>query len=127
MVDTTCPDWSEEQWNNFRTWLEDILRDNIVTIIFTKADGTERTIQATKKSSIVTTAIERKKIMQTLTSDGIGTLKPVRAQRKDKSKDTLLLVWDTEADDWRTIKVKKILNILTLILKYDYKEYTMPF
>lgn len=127
MVDTTCPDWSEEQWNNFRTWLEDILRDNIVTIIFTKADGTERTIQATKKSSIVTTAIERKKIMQTLTSDGIGTLKPVRAQRKDKSKDDLLLVWDTEADDWRTIKVKKILNILTLILKYDYKEYTMPF
>lgn len=127
MVDTTCPDWSEGQWNNFRTWLEDILRDNIVTIIFTKADGTERTIQATKKSSIVTTAIERKKIMQTLTSDGIGTLKPVRAQRKDKSKDDLLLVWDTEAADWRTIKVKKILNILTLILKYDYKEYTMPF
>lgn len=117
-------DWSQEQWDNFRTWLEDLLRVDTVQIIFTKTDGTERTMLATKQQQVITPAIERKKIVETLNSSDLENVpvKKSRPLRNKDLKDGLILVWDIEADDWRTIKVKKILNILTLILKYEYRE-----
>ena len=76
---------------------------------------------ATKQQSVITPAIERKKIVETQTSSDITTQPKARPARATKSVAGLILVWDIEADDWRTVKVKKILNILTLILKYEYQ------
>jgi len=121
METTDLVDWTPEQWDNFKTWLEDLLRGEVVQVIFTKSDGTERTMLATKQQSVITPAIERKKIVETLNSGDITTQPKARPARAAKSGDGLILVWDVEADDWRTIKVKKILNILTLILKYEYQ------
>lgn len=115
-------DWSQEQWDNFKTWLEDLLRVDTVQIIFTKTDGSERTMLATKQQQVIAPAIERKKIVETLSSGDIPKTPRVRPARTVKAGDGIILVWDVEADDWRTIKVKKILNILTLILKYEYRE-----
>lgn len=126
MQDETAIEWTDGQWTAFKFWLEDLLRAETVEIIFTKVDGTERTIQATKKPGIITESLERRKIMDALTKDG-DTLKSARPPRKVKQKEDLVLVWDTSAEDWRTIRLRSIRNLLTLILKYDYRHEELPF
>lgn len=126
MQDGPLVEWTDSQWTAFKFWLEDTLRTETVEIIFTKVDGTERTIQATKQPGIITESLERRKIMEALSKEG-DTLKPLRAPRKVKQKEDLVLVWDIVAEDWRTIRLRSIRNLLTLILKYDYKHEELPF
>lgn len=119
-------DWTDGQWAAFKFWFEDLLRAETVEVVFIKADGSERTMQATKQPRLITESLERRKIMDALTTEGI-TSKPLRAPRKIQPKEDLVLVWDTLAEDWRTIRLRSIVNMLTIILKYDYRHEELPF
>lgn len=120
MSDTS--EWTPEQWQSFKVWLENLMYDGVVEVIFTKADGSTRTMQATKRAALIN---ELKPAESAVTSDRTNTNgdKPrKRPKLSEEAKRENILVWDVDLGDWRTLKVKKIQNILTLILKYDYKE-----
>lgn len=112
-------EWSDGDWSYFKYWLEDLLREQTVELIFTKADGTVRTMQATKKMFVITEGLKRKEIKNTEAQSN-EVVKSTK-QKKSVSND-LVLVWDVEVDDWRTIKIRNLTNILTLVLKYDYNK-----
>lgn len=116
-------DWNDRQWEEFKTFLEAKLLTEVVEIIFKKIDGTERTMQATKKSSLISRAMERKLVLDLNIPAAPAKIKRQRKAPPDKLNIT---VWDVDKEDWRTIKIKTIQNVLTLILKYDYKP-SKPF
>lgn len=125
---TELMDWSDAQWTAFKFWLEDLLRAETVELAITKVDGSKRVIQATRKTSIVNDAITKRKEQEAAVEHAPDQQKKItRSKPTQKPKADLLLVWDTEAEDWRTIRVRHIDNILVLILKYDYKHEELPF
>jgi hypothetical protein len=119
----TISDWTDIQWTNFKWWLEKLLRDETIEVVFTKTDGSERVMRCTMNSTILTSGIklleEKRAIELQDKGDGIPT-KPKRPKPKDRPEN--ITVWDIEAEDWRSFKLRSLTNILTLIIKYDYRE-----
>ena len=101
----------------FKGWLEDLLHEGVVEIVFTKTDGSSRIIRATKKQSLIN---------MEAAGGGAATLFSAGGTRRKsivnpESKKENIIVWDTDQQGWRTVKVKKIENLITIILKYDYQ------
>jgi len=61
------------------------LQQGVRTIVFTKVDGTERTMKATLQESVVPA------------STGTST-----------APDSNLVVWDTEKNGWRSVRINSI-------------------
>lgn len=114
--DTTI-EWTDDQWKNFTNWLKVLLQDNVVEVVFTKANGEERTMRATKNSTTIDRDIQLK-----LASGNPDAIKEKKTRRKSAEINNNILVWDVDISDWRTFNVRKLNNILTIILKYDYRE-----
>ena len=76
-------------------WLKGLLKDTVVTVVFTKADGTEREMKATLQESVLP------EVQQDFGSDA-----PVRAKSKDA-----LSVWDVDANGWRSFRWDSIKSI----------------
>ena len=119
----TITDWTDSQWKNFEFWLEDILRHNTVTITFTKVDGTERVMNCTKQTMVVNEGLKRLAeayIQKMQESDNPSTPKPSNKAATNKAGN--ITVWDIDAENWRSFRIRSITNILALIMKYDYRE-----
>lgn len=116
----TITEWNDNQWDNFSFWLESLLREEIVEIVFTKSDGTERVMRCTKKSSVVTEGV--KLLEEKRTKDTTDESLPKKPKRQPPSKVGNMTVWDVDAGDWRSFRVRSLTNILTLVMKYDYRE-----
>lgn len=104
-------DWSDEKWDEFKGWLKDTMRDKVVKVVFIKADGTERVMNCT---------LESKVISEGLATQTVDTTKTTVVSRKP-TKSSLVTVWDVENQSWKNITVKNITNVLELMLKYDFK------
>ena len=78
-----------------RDWLKGLLKDLVVTVTFTKKDGTERVMQATLKEDL----------LPEVQAD-FGSDTPTRS----KSKDTIS-VWDVESQGWRSFRWDSIKSI----------------
>ncbi len=74
--------------------LVDTLRHNIVTVTFTKVDGTERVMKCTLMSEHIPNAPS---------TNGAIVLK--------ESTANTLSVWDTEANGWRSFRVDNVKSI----------------
>lgn len=74
--------------------LIDMLRNNVVTVTFTKVDGTERVMKCTLMSEYVPNAP---------TNNGQMLLQESAAKT--------VSVWDTEANGWRSFKVDNVKSI----------------
>lgn len=74
--------------------LIDMLRNNLVTVTFTKVDGTERVMKCTLMSEYVPNAP---------TNNGQMLLQESAAKT--------VSVWDTEANGWRSFKVDSVKSI----------------
>lgn len=72
--------------------LQELLRNFIAIVTFTKKDGTERVMKCTLKQDI---AIPHER----------------KTERVKEPKDDLLPVWDIDAGAWRTITVPNILTV----------------
>lgn len=122
----TVTDWTDNQWLNFTFWLKDVLRREVVEVIFTKTDGTERVMKCTMQTSVIDEGT--KLLLERLESN---TEKPQTRVKKSKSAQTSdhITVWDVEAQNWRSFRTRKLTNVLTLIIRYDYaeslKQYTL--
>lgn len=73
--------------------LRELLRSNILEITFTKADGTQRIMQATLKTDTIV-PYERK------------------TNREKIRSEHIISVWDVEASSWRSINFDKIERIV---------------
>lgn len=119
----TVTDWDDNQWNNFSFWLETLLREDTIEVVFTKSDGTERVMRCTKKTSILEAGI---KALEEKRAQTIKEEKPPKLKINNvKQKAGNITVWDLDAGDWRSFRVRNLTNILTLIMKYDYREPEM--
>jgi len=74
--------------------LIDMLRNNIVTVTFTKVNGEERTMKCTLMSEYVPNAP---------TNNGQVLLQ--------ESESKAVSVWDTEANGWRSFRVDSVKSI----------------
>jgi len=74
--------------------LIDMLRHNIVTVTFTKVDGSERTMKCTLMAEYVPNAP---------TNNGQVLLQ--------ESESKAVSVWDTEVNGWRSFRVDSVKNI----------------
>lgn len=115
----TITDWGEPQWDNFSFWLESLLREETIEVVFTKSDGTERVMHCTKKKGINEPGV---KLLEEKRKEVNTEEKKVKPKRIVKEKAGNITVWDIEAGDWRSFRVRSLTNILTLIMKYDYRE-----
>jgi hypothetical protein len=80
-----------------REWFESLLKNEIVTITFTKKDGTERSMQCTLKPDLlpVTEVIE-----------STGEDKPKRAK-----SETSVAVFDLDVNGWRAFSIDSVKTI----------------
>ena len=78
----------------FKRWLKGHLKFGPVTIVFTKKDGTERTMLCTTKPELVPKVEE--------------TAEP---KREKKSNEDLMSVYDLEAKGWRSFRWDSIKQV----------------
>jgi hypothetical protein len=74
--------------------LIDMLRNNVVTVTFTKVDGTERTMKCTLMAEYVPNAP---------TNNGQVLLQ--------ESESKAVSVWDTDSNGWRSFRVDSVKSI----------------
>lgn len=75
--------------------LIDMLRNNIVTVTFTKVDGSERTMKCTLLGEYVPNGGSSGQVLLQENSGG----------------DNNISVWDTETQGWRSFRVSSVKSI----------------
>lgn len=108
----TVTEWSDEQWHSFKGWLKEVLLSETVEIVFTKSDGSERTMNCTLLGDKI--AVKAHKLTENLAQ---AVSKPKRPPPKPNADN--LTVFDIDVGDWRSFKIRNLKNIYTLILKYN--------
>lgn len=83
--------------------LKNILRKSVVRIIFQKKDGTERTMKCTLRKDILPVFEE----------------KPDDSKKNKKTNSSVLSVWDTEKNGYRSFRLDSLINYS--ILKEGYE------
>jgi hypothetical protein len=107
----TVTTWSNDQWNKFEMWLERILFQHNVEVIFTKVDGTERVMNCTKDIRYI--------LENTPESKPKESSKPRKKKLTESSQESgVVTAFDTDLNQWRSFKLRNITNIHALILKY---------
>jgi hypothetical protein len=76
-------------------WLKGLLNERVVSVVFTKTDGTERKMNATLQEGVLP------EVQKDFGSDA-----PVRAKSKDA-----LAVWDVDAQGWRSFRWDSIKSV----------------
>lgn len=107
-------EWSDDQWMNFKAWLEGIMMSETVEVIFTKVDGTERVMNCTMDYQVIDAGVKllaEARAQQT-------KAEPDKPRQKPRPNPANLTVWDTTVGDWRSFRVRSITNRVELILKY---------
>jgi hypothetical protein len=103
--------WSTEEWNNFEMWIERVLYQHNVEVIFTKIDGTERVMNCTKDTKYI--------LENTPESKSTDSPKPRKKKLTESSQESgVVTAFDTDLNQWRSFKLRNITNIHALILKY---------
>jgi hypothetical protein len=75
--------------------LLDLLRSNVVTVTFTKVDGTERTMKCTLLGEYVPAPATNGQVLL----------------QENRGGDNNISVWDTETKDWRSFRVSNVKSI----------------
>lgn len=92
-IDQPNEDWTDEEWNTFRSWLKDVLQTGTAEVIFTKKDGTERVMQCTLRPELLPV----QEISET--------------KQPKKKNDTVLSVFDIEANGWRSFTIRTVKRV----------------
>jgi hypothetical protein len=85
--------FSKDDIEAFETWLRDLLKTDIVTVTFTKKDGTTRVMRSTLRSDLIPS-------------------KPVSESKRIKSPTPgVIAVYDLECNDWRSFTVSSVSEV----------------
>lgn len=77
----------------YRDWLVGVLREGPARVVFTKTDGTERTMRCTLKESM----------LPDQSTDGIKKAKTIN--------DKVLSVYDLDKSAWRSFRIDNVKSI----------------
>lgn len=75
--------------------LIDILRDHVVTVTFTKRDGTERKMNCTLRSDMIPEATKSE---------------PLSQEKIRQLNEEVVPVWDCDKEGWRSFRVDSIIT-----------------
>lgn len=90
---TESKNWSDSEWDIFKNCLVDELKQKVVTVSFTKKDGTERIMKCTLDPSILPKS-------------------HVSEDKEPKKKNSnTIAVYDVDANAWRSFVVRNVNQI----------------
>ena len=90
---TKTAEWTDYDWAKLREWLLGLLSHHEITVVFTKKDGTERTMRCTRSAKVLPPQPES--VMET----------------KRKENTNTIAAYDMEAGAWRSFTVKNIIKV----------------
>lgn len=98
---TLIPDqnWTEEEWNNFRSQVKDVLVKDIVEVTFTKLNGDERVMSCT---------LHPDNLPKPVIKEG-----EEKKERVFKNPENSLAVFDVKAEGWRSFVIRNIKSVKT--------------
>lgn len=73
-----------------------MLRDSVVTVTFTKVDGTERVMKCTLMSEYVPTT---------------GNSASNQVLLQESGNDSNISVWDVESNGWRSFRISSVKSV----------------
>ena len=86
-------EWTEKDWDKLDEWLKGVLKTEIVTVTFTKKDGTERVMNCT------------------LNPDIVPKVEVKEDAKPRKVSETTMRVFDTDIKEWRSFTTKSIKHL----------------
>jgi len=88
-------EWTIEEWVEFSLWLTDMLKTNVITLNFTKKDGTERVMRCTLQPDLLPKVEHKTELKES---------KPVTEQ-------TAIPVYDLDAGGWRSFTLNTVKRV----------------
>jgi len=85
-------DFNQQEQEIFKQWLKDLLKTEVVTVEFTKSDGTLRVMSATLKTDLL----------------------PDNDQENSKTKKInkdVCVVWDLDQSSWRSFRYDRVISV----------------
>ena len=93
LTESLTKDWDETKWDEFRDWLNSMLKIGPATVTFNKKDGTERVMNCT------------------LQEDQLPVVELKEDTKPRKESTTSLRVFDLEKNEWRSFTIKSVTRI----------------
>ena len=106
---TPTPEWPDEEWAIFDTWLRGLLVTNVVYVTFTKVDGTERLMKCTLVPELLPPPTP---------------LKEGKERRKVSEKT--IIVYDLDQESWRSFLTKSVKSVTFNIGAPKFPTYPKP-
>lgn len=94
---TPDQNWTDEEWNNFRSEVKDVLVKDLVEVTFTKINGDER---------VMTCTLQPETLPKVVIKEG-----EEKKERVIKNPENSLAVFDVTANGWRSFVIKNIKSI----------------
>jgi len=88
-------EWTNEEWVEFSLWLTDMLKTNVITLNFTKKDGTERVMRCTLQPDLLPKVEHKTELKES---------KPVTQQ-------TAIPVYDLDNNGWRSFTLNTVKRV----------------
>ena len=96
---TPDQNWTDEEWNSFRSQVKDVLVKDIVEVTFTKINGDER---------VMTCTLHPDNLPKPVIKEGED-----KKERVIKNPENSLAVFDTKAEGWRSFVIRNIKSVNT--------------
>jgi hypothetical protein len=97
---TPDQNWTDEEWNNFRSEVKDVLVKDLVEVTFTKINGDER---------VMTCTLQPETLPKVVIKEG-----EEKKERVIKNPENSLEVFDTKAEGWRSFLIRNITSVKRL-------------
>ena len=88
-------EWTTKEWVEFSVWLTDMLKTNVITLNFTKKDGTERVMRCTLQPDLLPKVEHKTELKES---------KPVTEQ-------TAIPVYDLDNNGWRSFTLNTVKRV----------------
>ena len=103
---TPNQNWTDEEWNSFRSQVKDVLVKDVVEVTFTKINGDERIMTCTLQPDTLPKVV----VKEGEERNEMGGLKK---ERVIKNPEKSLAVYDTKAEGWRSFLIRNIKSVNT--------------
>jgi hypothetical protein len=98
MIDlNNSEDFSDEQWLDVAAWIRAVIVHGFTTVVFTKRDGTLRTLVGTTDPALLPDPI---------LAEDTANSKPAR-----KTNPETVTIWDLENAGWRSFNVRTVKTV----------------
>jgi hypothetical protein len=93
----SAANWTDDEAANFRNMISGVLRNTVGVVTFNKIDGEERVMTCTLNPSVIPSA------------PVVESALPKKEPKK--RSDSVLAVYDVNAQGWRSFKIKSVKKV----------------